>query len=591
MQLMLIIALAWTGSMALAAEPELVDPDVPATEAPEDSLWELVEAVDGEPPTTEEAEAFAEQAEQHFSELALVEELGGGVDVPLDWYADPAVVLHVDPLHLDELDPTEFDIPIVVNDQVIKWMRYFLGPGRKYYARWLSRSGTYRPLMRDELTRAGLPHDLVYLSMIESGYNAHAYSHAHAAGLWQFMPATGRMYDLDVDWWVDQRRDPVASTRAGVRYLADLHKMFDGDWYLAWASYNGGPGRVSRAVRSTGTRDFWLIAQGSSLHTETENYVPKILAAAIIGKHPERYGFPAEEGGTPWAVDVVEVEGAAEVSVLAECAGMSVERFKHLNPALRRWATPPEGTTVNVPAGRRAAFTAALAKVPLAERVSFVRHEVHKGQTLSSIAAKYDVSVAEVVRVNQLESANRIYVGMKLVIPMAGANPQAVSAAVADTPPVDPPVSATVVVKSGDTLSGIASKFGVSVSDLMRWNSLSSTNIRIGQKIEVRGGKAAERYTVVSGDTLSAIATRFRVTVSEIMRWNGIKDPSLVRVGQTLLLAAPQATWLTVTVAVGDSLGKLASLHGCSVSDLQKWNGLSGTVIHPGQRLKVRAGG
>ena len=181
--------------------------DAPATELPSEGIWEWVDRMDGEIPTEEQLEAIEEAQQVEVDELVRTDDLSGG-DVPLAFYGDPAKHLEVDPLFLDLVDPSEFDIPIEVNAEVAKWVRYFTGPGRKYYARWMSRSTRYRPMMYEKLDKAGLPRDLVYLSMIESGYNAHAYSHVGAAGLWQFMPSTGRLYKLRVDWWVDDRRDP-----------------------------------------------------------------------------------------------------------------------------------------------------------------------------------------------------------------------------------------------------------------------------------------------------------------------------------------------------------------------------------------------
>ncbi|MBT3217447.1 MAG: transglycosylase SLT domain-containing protein, partial [Proteobacteria bacterium] len=237
-----------------------------AEEPIEDGIWEWVERMEDEVPSEEQVQAILEMNEEESAEKALIDELTP-ITPGEEVYTDPQEAVAADPLHLDKVDPSEFDIPVVVNDDVRKWVAYFTGPvGRKYFARWLNRSSRYRPMMYAELEKKGLPKDLVYLSMIESGYNAHAYSHAHAAGLWQFIPSTARLYKLRVDWWVDDRRDPGDATRAGTDFLAELHQMFD-DWYLAFAGYNGGPGRVRRAVANSGSRDFWTIAHGKHLHS------------------------------------------------------------------------------------------------------------------------------------------------------------------------------------------------------------------------------------------------------------------------------------------------------------------------------------
>ena len=265
-----------------ATEPVALDgtdpEDQPAAELPDEGIWEWVDRMEGEIPTEEQIEAIEERQQIEAEQLVFTDDLSGG-DVPVTLYKSPREHLKTDPLFLDLVDPSEFDIPIEVNPEVEKWVRYFTGPGRKHYARYLKRSTRYRPMMYRELEKAGLPKDLVYLSMIESGYNAHAYSHAAAAGLWQFIPSTGKLYDLRIDWWMDERRDPEASVHAAIAFLGELHDMF-GDWRLAWASYNGGPGRIRRATKQSGSKDFWVLARGPYLHSETDNYVPKIMAAA-----------------------------------------------------------------------------------------------------------------------------------------------------------------------------------------------------------------------------------------------------------------------------------------------------------------------
>ncbi|MBW2256464.1 MAG: transglycosylase SLT domain-containing protein, partial [Deltaproteobacteria bacterium] len=416
---------------AAAAPAEGPDLNAPAEESAEEGVWTWVARMEGEVPDPNMVEAVEERFEEQLAESALIDDLGG-VDVPRGFYEDPAAELAGDPLFLDLVDPSEFDIPVVVNDQVEKWVRYFTGDGRKYYERWMRRSTRYRPMMYAALEEAGLPSDLVYLSMIESGYNAHAYSHAHAVGLWQFIPSTGRLYGLRVDWWVDQRRDPALSTEAALDFLAELHEMFGG-WELAWAAYNGGPGRVRRAIASAGTDDFWEIATGSSLHSETENYVPKLMAAAIIGKHLDRYGFTDISYEDELLYDTTSVEGMVEVAVLARCGGMEERAFRYLNPALRRWATPEGTTEIRVPVGKGEAFLAALDDVPHADRLTFVRYKVRRGDTLTAIAARYGVDVADLVRVNTLRNANRIFVGMTLVVPTSGAVQVAETSRVAAT--------------------------------------------------------------------------------------------------------------------------------------------------------------
>jgi membrane-bound lytic murein transglycosylase D len=589
--------------------------DAPAVEPPADGVWHWVEQMDGEIPTAEQVDALEESAERSVAERRLSDELSSS-GPPTGFYTDPVRSLRPDPLYLDRVDPAEFDIPVEVNEDVVKWIRYFTGEGRKYYARWLTRSTAVRPYMYEQLEKAGLPRDLVYLSMIESGYNAQALSHCGAAGMWQFMPATGKMYKLRIDYWVDERRDIEESTRAAIDMLGELHQMFDGSWYLAWASYNGGPGRVRRSVQSAGTSDFWAISRGAWLHPETENYVPKIIAAAIIGHHPERYGFDNVEYQPALEYDVAHVSGAVSLDVLAKAAGTSVTVLQDLNPALRRYSTPAEGFDLKVPAGGQARFVAALAEIPADQRstTTVARHTVRRGETLSVIAGKYNVSLAALSEANGLRNVNKIYVGMSLVIPGHGevaaqatpAERKAPTPAVATRSTAPKTAAKYYTVQRGDTLSEIATRNGVSVTQLKSWNRLSGSTIVPGQKLAVNSsggapsssassGATPSKYTVRSGDTLSSIAGKYHVTTAQLQSWNHISNPSSIVSGQVLVvrggatLVASSSGWTMYTVKSGDSLGAIAQRHGCTVSEIQSWNGIKGSVIQPGQKLKLKS--
>jgi membrane-bound lytic murein transglycosylase D len=618
----------------VADPPTVEEPpnaDVPAVEATDEDLWTWVGRMqnDGETPAVEAA--IEEKADEHFAELAIIDQFGN-VDVPSDFYADPAKTLKVDPLHLDEVDPSEFDIPVVVNDDVVKWMKYFTGSGRKYYERWLSRSTRYRPIEYAVLEKEGLPRDLVYLSMIESGYNTHAYSVADAAGLWQFIPSTARLYDMRVDYWVDERRDPERASQASAAFLGDLYKMF-GDWQLAWASYNAGPGRIKRATSSAGTKDFWTIAHGTYLNPETDNYVPKIMAAAIIGHHPERYGFTDIPFQDELVYETAAVPGSVDLGVLAKCAGISLEEFQEINPALRRWATPPEGYTVRLPVGSKDTFVAALADVPPAERITVAQHRVVRGETLALIARKYDTTAYDIARANHLRDMDVIRVGQTLVIPQAGRGEAVAQAASSsgDTQvaaldqhtasDADPPApkAKTVTspryhtVKSGENLTLIANKYGVEVSQVRSWNGLHGDVIQPGQRLKVgtttttttsatsssgssssgsssASSSSSHKITVVvkRGDTLSAIATRYGASLADAQRWNHIRNASDIQAGQSLVLYVHDTGWTRYTVQRGDSLGAIATRYHCTVADLRSWNDLDTSVIQPGQVLKVK---
>lgn len=613
----------------------------PAEKPPVDGVWSYVAGLEGAPPSVEAVEGTREQGEEKIDQADLIDRLGS-VTIPTGFYTDPRGALKVDPLHLDQINPAEFDIPIDVNAEVISWMRYFTGTGRKHYHRYLERSTRYRPLMYRELEKRGLPRDLVYLSMIESGYNAHAYSSADAAGLWQFIPSTGRLYKLRIDYWVDDRRDPELSTDAGLTFLADLHHLL-GDWRLAWAAYNGGPGRVQRATARAGTKDFWTLARGEYLHPETDNYVPKIMAAAIIGHHPEWYGFTDVKYQPELAYETAKVEGQVEFAALAKAADTDVATITDLNPALRHGATPPEGYNLRVPVGARETFLAKVATLPRVEAVAVTVHKVKRGETLGQIATKYGTTAGAIAKANRLRNIDVITVGMNLQIPggrttrvvnaptaaPAASEPlpvlraempiprmttspaptvaRAAPVARAAAPPAaaaPKPVVTSHTVRSGDTLSTIASRYDVSIGQLRAWNGLSNDTILVGQRLKVHGtttGTAGTRvaaapaptgtktsHTVRSGESLTSIAAKYHVAVADVQRWNGIKNASHVEAGQKLVVYAPASQWTRHTIRSGESLGSIATKYGCTVSELKSWNGLSGSVIHPGDSLKIK---
>ncbi len=421
-----------------------------------------------------------------------------------------------------------FDIPVRQEPEVQRWVDYFIGRGRRDFQRYLDRGGVYVPMMLEKLRAAEVPEDLIFLSLIESGFNPNAVSRAGAVGLWQFMPATARGYGMTVNDLVDDRRDPLKSTDAAIALLKDLHRMFGGDWMLAWCAYNAGPSRVRRGMKKVGTKDFFRLARKGGLPTETANYPPKLMAAAIVAKDFKKHGFTASTR-KPWSVDSVKVDDAVSVEVLAELAKLSVSEFKELNPGLRRGATPSAGYVVHVKPGTGSAFSKALADLPEEKRLRTVEHVVKAGETLSEIAEKYGASTSAIMEFNRISNANRIQVGMRLRIPKHG-----------DVAPIK-----------------AASKAAVPKS-----------------------------YTVKPGDTLSEIASRFGLETSDIVSWNRLPSASDIRVGQTLVLK-PEP-WKTVEVKSGDSLGLIAQRHGCSVEELRSWNAIKGDVIQPGQTLRIR---
>ena len=395
-----------------------------------------------------------------------------------------------DPLGLSSTPVTaaKYEIPLETNEHVERWIEFFTtGAGRTRFRIYLERSGAFEEMIRQRLRDAEMPEDLLYLAMIESGMNPNAYSRAHAVGLWQFIKGTGRRYDLEIGYWLDERRDPFKATDAAVAHLGDLYEEF-GSWYLAAAAYNAGAGRVSRGIKKTGSSDFWDLADARVLRSETRNYVPKLIAATMIATNPEMYGFTDIERAPPLEFDVVHVPDATSFDVLAEAAGTTQDEIRRLNPQYPRRVTPPSGAAeVRVPKGQSAAFVVAYAQVPPSERVTWLEHVVTRGQTLSHIASRYGVSVTAIRATNNNVNPKRLQIGQKLIIPRSGkATTQLASAAPAPAPAtLAADGTKTVTVRRGDSLWTIARAHGVSTGELMTMNNLRSSVIHPGDRLTV----------------------------------------------------------------------------------------------------------
>jgi len=394
-----------------------------------------------------------------------------------------------------EANTPSWDIPITMNDAVRRWLEYFQGDGRENFAIYLSRAGRYEPMMRAIFRDAGLPEDLVYVSLIESGFSPRAYSRARAVGLWQFISSTGRLYGLNASYWVDERRDPILATKAAAAHLKDLYDEF-GSWYLAAAAYNGGPNRVRRGIRYSGSDDFWTLSRRRYLRRETRNYVPKLIAAALIAKQPEHFGFVGIPQSEPLAYDLVQVPDATSLDVIAQAAGVSTEEVARLNPQILRGVTPPGVRySLRVPPGTGHRFAARYAAVPPSERVTWVQHVVRRGDTLSEIARAYGVSISAITAANRGIRPRRLQIGQRLIIPRAGRVPQLASVQRArpvrrSAPrPVSPERPGgpyiTYRVQGGDSLWAIARRYDVTPRDLMRWNGLRSSRIYPGDEVRI----------------------------------------------------------------------------------------------------------
>ncbi len=382
-------------------------------------------------------------------------------------------------------DNARYELPLEMNEKVERWIEYFQARIPERFTTYLERLVRYGPMIRGRLRAASLPEDLIYLALIESGLNPRAYSRARAVGIWQFIRGTGRMYGLKVDYWVDERRDPFKSTDAAVAHLSDLYEEF-GSWYLAAAAYNAGAGRVRRALASTGGEDYWDLTRGRSLRPETRSYVPKMIAAAIIAKNPERYGFRDIVPQLPLAFELAEVPDATSMDVIAEAAGTEEAIIRELNPQYLRYVTPPKRrATIRVPPGTAQAFRVSYAKIPADKRVTWLIHVVTRGQTLGQIARRYGTSVAGIRAANNNVNPRRLQIGQKLIVPRSG-KPTRVASASGNSGTRAASAPSTITVRRGDTLWSIARRYAVSTRDLMRWNSLNSTTIHPGDRLTVR---------------------------------------------------------------------------------------------------------
>ncbi len=312
-----------------------------------------------------------------------------------------------------------FDIPVVLNESVLKLINFLQTGGRAPFQIWLGRTTRYYPLMQQILVKYDLPKDLVSVALIESGLSYSAFSRARASGPWQFIQATGKLYGLKNDFWIDERRDMVKATDAAARHLKDLYKRF-GDWYLAWAAYNAGEYGVTRAMERSGCQDFWELAEIGQLHNETRWYVPKIIAAAMIQKNPEQYGFNDINYLDPIEWDEVDVTGMADLKAAAKAVGVSLDVMKELNPELRFWCSPPyvKSYRLRIPKGSTEQFRKLYHPTVRDNQVTFTKYMVHSGETLGHIARATHTSVEALMSANHLTNPRRVRAGRALIVPI-----------------------------------------------------------------------------------------------------------------------------------------------------------------------------
>ncbi len=548
---------------------------------------------------------------------------------------------------LENIGPISTTVPMTMNRLVESSIIYLMREPERHVHGWMARSDTYLPMIEEIFAEEDVPDELKFLAMIESGLNPRARSWARAVGMWQFISATGRHYGLRVDNWVDERMDPEKATRAAARHLKDLYAMF-GDWHLALAGYNYSPGKLRRHLRrverSLGRKaTFWDVYR--YIPRETRNYVPMFIATSLVLTQPEQFRIEKKDQGPTYEYHHVPVYGMLSLQRVAEMSGTSVATIRALNPELRRSTLPPSKSPywVRIPYGSYEQFAEAYRDLPESARRPLDQHVVKSGETLSQIASRYGVGWRQLMQSNGLRSS-RIRPGQRLAVPLRDYGAPAggdlateggvtvrygarlvrpiAAASSADIPSTaarlveesanrkqaarertarraQPPAGLTRIVytvRRGDTLGEIAEQYGTSARKLREWNNIRGSRIRVGQKLYLyvasKPPAQSSTYTVRRGDNLAGIASKHGVTVASLRSWNGLKT-SVIHPGQKLAVSAEAAKssgeTTTYRVRRGDSLSRIATKFGVSVSQLKRWNNLTSSKIVVGQRLTIRS--
>jgi len=453
-----------------------------------------------------------------------------------------------------EVQATRSDLPLMLTDPVAGYINYFSTRGRGTLEHALIRGGRYQDMIQKILRQEGVPQELIYLAQAESGFHPLAVSRVGARGMWQFMGSRARGYGLQRSWWVDERQDPEKATHAAARHLKDLYNQF-GDWYLAMAAYNSGPGTVQQAVRRTGYADFWELYRRNVLPKETRNYVPIIVAVTIMAKNPAQYGLDQLETEKPIAYDTVKIDYPVDLRLVAECVDAPAATLQELNPSLLRWTTPKnQEFELRLPAGTKASYLSAIQAIPQDMRVWWRYHKIAPGDTLTSIAGEYHSTPHAIAQANDLEIQADLEPESRLAIPIApGKHPPSEQATYARR-------ITRYKVHKGDTVQSVADNFGVPPVMVRRWNHLKGESVQGRRVLYVhlpvtpngsdairasspksqssnrlrRTAKTPTRHKVKQGETLSSIASSYKTTVAAIRHDNG--NLATLRPGMILLI-------------------------------------------------------
>jgi membrane-bound lytic murein transglycosylase D len=536
-------------SSACLPHRESIPDETYALPSPINQEEPLVTKIESEKPSSQEAPLFQEESSSSHSSPSGVNQQQGCLDLPISDEANDDFRIDIPPKDRQP-QKQEFDIPIVINAKVEQFIRYFQTTVKNKFSNWLARSEKYIPFMRHHLKENGLPEDLVYMALIESGFNPYAYSRSKASGPWQFIYLTGKRYGLRSNWWIDERRDPEKSTIAAAKYLKDLYDMFE-CWYLAAAGYNAGEGKIAKAMKRYKTEDFWELTKYRYLKQETKDYVPQMIAAALIAKDPEKYGFVGIEYEEPLLYEKVKVPEVTDLRLIAQACEVTLEEIKDLNPELSRWCTPPDfpDYEIKIPFGKKELFLKNFETLYPDEKLQFKTHTVKKGDTFLKIARLYRIDLKPILEINQLNKKDRPSTGMILLIPLPkDRNPKPEGTARKISNDMDQRSNSVrmtaYTIQKGDSLWSIANETGVDIDTLSGWNNLHpEQKLMPGDKLKIRmnkptdpldepHGKRAGKeiiYIVKEGDNLWSIAKKFNLTVSEIRTWNHLNEPDRIR--------------------------------------------------------------
>jgi membrane-bound lytic murein transglycosylase D len=539
----------------------------------------------------------------------------------------------LDTLKLSETDSTvlkklscqkgiSYNFPITWNDRVYRSISFFARRGKGSLDKFLERTAYYQPFMQRMFADSGLPTDLSYLPLVESGFDPNAYSRRHASGIWQFIAPTGAKFSLRNNYWLDERRDPVKSTGAAISYFRKLYNQF-GDWSLAIAAYNCGENGVTGAIAKSSSGNYWRL----SLPRETKNYVPEFISALIVAKNPECFGYSISRRDT-FDLDAVFIDECVNLQAVADSLGIPGQNLHSLNPHILHWCTPPSltGVRLYLPKGKGARFEQLMERRPAALRVSWYDYRANQGDNLAVISRMFKVPLDATVSLNGLGTGCRIAKGQKILIPipvhMSTDQAYEIARDLARSQPrvnVQSGRGGTIryQARSGETIHDLAGLFNVSEEDICRWNNLTSRRINAGQFLTIRlepsapaisqsanagagapqGNSPFAKYQVHRGETLFSIARTLSVSVSDLISWNGMdpNNPAIFsgqnisyKPGHRSTVRFREPDTLFYRVCKGDNLHSLAASFSVSVASLRRANSLSPeSVIKQGDLIKI----